>query len=305
MTAKKASDSDKKPSSKDGDEEKKDRSPVVTQVIEVVEVVDDGATEQVPPQKETHHKPHIEPESERERETKSTVDLSDDADTGGDTDTSDDDADVDIDIIDEDVKADTPQADADSQEDADERKRERKTVESIFSKNDPDTMPEISVHKTGSKSSNRGLFIWAIGMFFMAITVGAGLLIFNRGGAGLPQMVVQPTETPTPSPSPSPTPTPAPVAKEDASVQVLNGSGQAGVAGTMQEFLEEAGYTVEDTGNADNYDYEETEISVKKSFEGLLEQLEEDLSEEYTIGSATADLPDDYEYDVRVIVGAE
>lgn len=303
MTAKKASDSEKKTASKDGDEEKKDRSPVVTQVIEVVEVIDDDASEPTPSPKEAHHKQHAEPELEPEEETKPAVDLSDD--TEGDADASDDDAEVDIDIIDEDVKADTPQADADSQEEADERKRERKTVESIFSKNDPDTMPEISVHKTGSKSSNRGLFIWAIGMFFMAITVGAGLLIFNRSGGGLPQVVVQPTETPTPSPSPSPTPTPAPVAKEDASVQVLNGSGQAGVAGTMQEFLEEAGYTVSDTGNADNYDYEETEVSVKKSFEGLLKQLEEDLSEEYTIGSATADLPDDYEYDVRVIVGAE
>lgn len=169
-----------------------------------------------------------------------------------------------------------------------------------YEKESPSVMPEITMHK---KRSMMPIFMWAAIVIAVAALTGGGLFMLTRGTGGIASLGAEPT--PTPTIAPTPTPTPVAVARDEVTVEVQNGSGESGVANTMKALLEEKGYTVEKTGNADNYDYEQTEIHVKADKESLIETLKEDLGEQYTIGAAEADLDEDAPYDVRVIVGAQ
>ncbi|KKQ74971.1 MAG: Transcriptional attenuator, LytR family [Candidatus Woesebacteria bacterium GW2011_GWB1_38_5b] len=102
----------------------------------------------------------------------------------------------------------------------------------------------------------------------------------------------------------TPTPAEGEIQREDISVSVQNGSGEEGVAGSAADTLRELGYDVVSTGNADNFEYENVTIQVKASQEDILPLLEEDLSESYTIGETSTDLPEDESFDALVIIGA-
>ncbi len=91
--------------------------------------------------------------------------------------------------------------------------------------------------------------------------------------------------------------------KSKITIIVQNGSGAEGAAGTVSDFLEEKGYEVSSTANADNYNYEDVTIRVKKSVENYLETLKKDLGEKYTVGDTSTDLPETSPSDVVVIIG--
>lgn len=128
-----------------------------------------------------------------------------------------------------------------------------------------------------------------------------------------------PTDTPTPSVSPSaePTkPTATPTAKpvnpidqstgldrSTLSVEVQNGSGEAGVAGKAADVLRGFGYKISGTGNADNFNYESATIKVKSTKSNFLALLKKDLGFSYTVGSASADLDSSSIADALVIIG--
>lgn len=105
------------------------------------------------------------------------------------------------------------------------------------------------------------------------------------------------------------TPTPTEVEEvnlSDYSIEILNGSGVAGIAGTEQEALETDGFSVENTGNAETQDFTETQIAVKSDVsKEFIEKLRDSLSERYVVASGTEDLDDDSTYDVVVTVGSE
>ncbi len=130
-----------------------------------------------------------------------------------------------------------------------------------------------------------------------------------------------PTDTPQPSVSVSPTEgaTPSPTAKASAnsvdsktgldrasvSVEVLNGSGAVGAASKASDTLKALGYNVTSSGNADNFDFAQTEIHVKSTKSKFLSLVKSDLSNSYTIGIAAADLDSSASADIQVIVGKE
>lgn len=133
--------------------------------------------------------------------------------------------------------------------------------------------------------------------------------------------IPMPTDTPTPTPSetpvptlePTPTPTAAPSAnpvdkatgldRSKLNVLIQNGSGEAGVAGKASDYLKGLGYDVASTGNADNYDYTNVTIQVKADKSDYLALLKKDLGFNYTIGTASSDLPDSSTEDALVIIG--
>ena len=141
----------------------------------------------------------------------------------------------------------------------------------------------------------------------------------------------QPTEIPTPTieatpsaspttaarvtPTKKPTPTPTKVASSSASssttstkgltVRVLNGSGVAGKASTAADFLKGLGYEITGTGNADNFDYEQTTISIKSTKSSLLPTLKSDLSTKYSVGTTSAALSSSETADAVVIIGKQ
>ncbi len=92
---------------------------------------------------------------------------------------------------------------------------------------------------------------------FTIILAGIGLgILANQLKTNPPNkpLFARPTPTPTSVPTPIATPTPA-VNKKELEIEILNGSGVAGVASTLKTLLEGKGYTVAGTGNAKNYDY--------------------------------------------------
>jgi len=119
--------------------------------------------------------------------------------------------------------------------------------------------------------------------------------------------LVAPTREPTPQVTPSPpSPTPLPTKTElqDVSVEIRNGSGRIGEAARAAEALEDAGFEVGETGNADRFDYEATTISAKSSVDaGILAVIEEVFSKTYSV-SFGENLRESSAVDVVIILGA-
>jgi hypothetical protein len=127
-----------------------------------------------------------------------------------------------------------------------------------------------------------------------------------------------PTDTPVPSISPTVEtgkPTVAPtnsvnpvdqstgLDRSTLSVEVQNGSGEAGAAGKGAEVLKGFGYKIASMGNADNFDYQNATIKVKSTKSNYLALLKKDLGFSYTVGSASADLSSSFSADALVIIG--
>ena len=120
---------------------------------------------------------------------------------------------------------------------------------------------------------------------------------------------IEQTPSPSPSGSPTPTPTVSPVDKKTGldrsklSVSVENGSGGAGVAGKAADFLKGLGYDVVSTSNADSFSYSGVVIQIKSEKSDYLNLLKNDLGQNYTIGTTSAELSSSASEDVLVIIG--
>ena len=172
--------------------------------------------------------------------------------------------------------------------------KSKQVVEELFSKGNAD----ISIHKQAARKP----IIWAITVIVAAVVTGIGLIIFSTK---TPSSTIK-TPEPTPSVDTVISPSPVPIVDRGTiHIEVLNGGGIAGAAGKMKVLLEEKGYIVDKTGNADNYTFDKTQISVKKSQEAVLKLLQEDLSGTYTIGTPDTDLAESSEADIVITVGKE
>lgn len=186
-----------------------------------------------------------------------------------------------------------------------EEEKKREVVDELFQKDDtppPQVMPEISVH---TKSSKNAFFLWGIGLVAACVAIG-GVLVFatKKKLNFFPSVVVMSTPTPTPTPKVTSTPTPQ-ATRGSISIQVLNGGGVPGAATKMKKFLEDKGYKVAATANADAYTYSTTEVLVKSNDGAFLTLLTGDLKDSYTLGTSAATLDSSVQYDARVIVGKE
>jgi hypothetical protein len=152
-----------------------------------------------------------------------------------------------------------------------------------------------------------------------SLLVGGGIVIggyfasskifSNPEAEQVPQQALSESmpETPPPveaTPEPEPTATPEPeFDKSTIKVKVLNGSGIKGAAGIAKALLEEDGYEEVAVGNADNFDYEETEIQYKSEYLDLVDSLEAVLSDNYTV-VAGDELDDEDEFDIYIVLGS-
>ncbi|MEK7543450.1 MAG: LytR C-terminal domain-containing protein [Patescibacteria group bacterium] len=181
------------------------------------------------------------------------------------------------------------------------QEEDKEMLSELFTKEpSPEVIPDITEQK---RIGAAPVFLWAVIIIGVALLTGGTLLVVASGLPKVPAFFAKPT--PTPTPSPTPIPTPAAAARSDITLQILNGGGTSGSAGKAKTFLEEKGYTVSATGNTDEYTYKKTEVHVKADKEAYLELLKKDVSENYTLGTSSADLPSDSSYDAQVIVGKE
>lgn len=173
-----------------------------------------------------------------------------------------------------------------------EEKNQRKTS---FTEENPDS----------DDSKVNTFWVIALALFIIASLVGGGILVF-RAGVEKGKLEAGSTTQGTPAPSESAAPSASPeVKREDLKIQVLNGTGKAGVAASAKEYLEGLGYKDVETGNASSSDFTETEIAVKDSKKAYLETLKADLSKEYTVSATTKTLSSSSEFDTTVTIGSK
>lgn len=154
-------------------------------------------------------------------------------------------------------------------------------------------------------SNNPNPLRWLLILMLVLITAGAtawGGYYFLTKSTNSPASTNQ--VSPTPLISPTVEPTPAPVSLESLKIEILNGSGVPGEAGRVETLLKAAGFGDAQTGNADSYDYETTEINVGLSVtdeakQTLTRALEAYELDPITVSSGSA------EFDISIIVGSK
>lgn len=210
----------------------------------------------------------------------------------------------------------TNQSDEESLEKSDSVDDETSAVsEPTTPEESPETMP-VSLVEEGKRLGfpaslkNNKLFLVGLVAAILVLT-GGGIFLYRKKSAKIPSTPEVAQATPSPqteaevTPEEEPTPTIETLNREDLKLQVLNGSGVAGTASKAKEFLEGLGYKDVDAGNADSYNYEETEISIREDKKDYLELLTDDLSEKYTLAEETKTLDEESEFGVIVILGKE
>jgi hypothetical protein len=151
---------------------------------------------------------------------------------------------------------------------------------------------------------HKGSMMKVILIFLTALIVGggavAGFMYFSKQQPVPEEKKV--VATPTAAPALE---TEDPAASESAgtaelaelSVQILNGSGTAGEASRVRDLLEEAGFETFSLGNADSYDYTDTEVQVKEGVAGAFDKIKDALS--------TYAVVENSDYDIVIFVGKQ
>lgn len=114
---------------------------------------------------------------------------------------------------------------------------------------------------------------------------------------------IQPTPTPAPIAA-EPTPAPNPLIRSEWSFEVLNGSGKSGLAKDIAGKLQDLGYQVVKTGNADKSNYAQTEIWVQSNLLEKTDLIIADLKDTIKIASMAGELKDSTA-SARIIIGKD
>ncbi len=102
-----------------------------------------------------------------------------------------------------------------------------------------------------------------------------------------------------------PTSTPVPtISLSNLKIQVLNGSGTAGQAGIVTQLLAKNNFKITDTGNANNFDYQQTQVKVKASVPvDIVAQIIKSLEADFNPDILTEKLPESSEFDIIITTG--
>ncbi|MEK7534019.1 MAG: LytR C-terminal domain-containing protein [Patescibacteria group bacterium] len=139
--------------------------------------------------------------------------------------------------------------------------------------------------------------------FFVVLGIFGVLLIYNNN-MSLKNNKLSPI--PTSLPTLSPTPFVTPTAKIDLSkysITILNGTGRAKEATNIESLLKDNGFNVIKTGNADNFNYEKTEVSFKEKVPNeFILLLDKSLKTLYDFSIGTK-LEEKEDTDILIIIG--
>ncbi|OGM27435.1 hypothetical protein A3A76_03015 [Candidatus Woesebacteria bacterium RIFCSPLOWO2_01_FULL_39_23] len=169
-------------------------------------------------------------------------------------------------------------------------------------------------NKTPEKKEGKSFFkiflIILLVLSLLAIITG-GFLYYQKnmtkktGDEGDTEPTSTPTITITPTTTPGATES-GEVKFSDYSIQILNGSGIPGEAGKVKDLLASAKFKKTDTANADNYDYEDTEVKLKENTPSkVYDKIEELLKSTYSVAKSDTKVASSSSYDVIIIVGTK
>ena len=196
----------------------------------------------------------------------------------------------------------------------------------LYMSEDSTSFPTYSIYKEKS-SGKRRIFLIITVFMIVAASILAGLYLLGSASKKSAPIPVSPTiavtATPLPTSSVSAVLTPrlteaistspsAGLAKIDTSskldraeldIVILNGSGVAGAAALVSDYLRDLGYTIVRVGNAESYTYKNLTILVKKNKSGFAGLLKKDLQANPSFASVSASISDDISTGAEVIVG--
>lgn len=153
--------------------------------------------------------------------------------------------------------------------------------------------------------SQRRLILLIIILAALLTFFGIYFLIKKPSAKKTVRMVKEETPIVSSTSQPS-TPTPTlRINRKDLKIKVLNGSGIPGEAKEAASILEELGYKVVETANADSYDYEKTVIKIKEEKKNFFSLLTNDLKTHYIISGEEFILPKDEKVEAIIIIGKE
>lgn len=118
------------------------------------------------------------------------------------------------------------------------------------------------------------------GVLTTIILIGAGILI---GGFWGEWEGIQLSQTATPIPAPR-------TLADRIKVEVLNGSGEPGLAQEVSEELRDAGFDVVAVGNADHFDHERTHVLDRSGRPGAAAEVAEGLPADSIVVALDRDL---------------
>src|SRR3989344_5334750 len=167
---------------------------------------------------------------------------------------------------------------------------------------DDSVFQNTSINQPIKKSSKGKRFLFIL----IVLIILGGLAYTGKNLIGSKFQKAQKVEvTPTPTPKADPVDKATGLNREDLTIEVQNGGGVVGAASKGADFLKSLGYHVASTGNADNYDYENTVIKVKSDKSKYLPLLKKDLSANYSVGTSSEDLSASSSADALVIIGKQ
>lgn len=141
------------------------------------------------------------------------------------------------------------------------------------------------------------------------IIIGALVFAFFKGIGPFGQFRGDSAKTVSPTPesravsSPQASPETEEVDKSEPQIRVLNGSGEAGIASSVKDFLEELGWKVISIGNAESYEFDTSTVIFKEGFDKYKDALVKDLSEKYSVEVSSDSLEASDEADIEVTIG--
>lgn len=145
-----------------------------------------------------------------------------------------------------------------------------------------------------------------IGIFVVSFV--ASFLVFlmvSKTKFSVPRLSMNEKSQPTVAPTVMPIATPTPsIKRSDLKVKVLNGSGTAGLATTVKSILKDKGYGDILTGNADNFDFTQSELQVKKSEATVSAVISVDLKDHIS-SFKNSTLSESSAADAVIIIGAD
>ena len=166
--------------------------------------------------------------------------------------------------------------------------------------------------EVGEKKKSSGFFkpfLIVLTVLSLIAIITGGIFYYQKNVASNSEESVEKAEESTAEPTTSPEPTATPTEEMTVdyskyTLQILNGSGIPGEAGSVQDLLNDLDFKSVAKGNATSYDFEQTTVALK---EGAPDQVFTDISKAlsttYDVASKSEVLKASSSYDVVVTVG--
>ena len=153
--------------------------------------------------------------------------------------------------------------------------------------------------QSGNKNNKMAIAVGVV--IILAVIIGGTFLLQKTKKTEPAKIAVVENKQPSPTEKPK-------IDKKSVKIQVLNGTGTPGQAGTAVEALKKAGYNPDNikTTNAKDFDNTVTTITVRTGFEDTASDINDVLKSTFSeIKIETTQLDEKSEFDIVIVTGGK